>query len=172
MHLTWGTFVYLLNSSLLFNSLWSWILKFYCALSRISSSLFILFTPVSTGNLWKHKLFYPTLYSENSVITNAPYAFSFFQDFFFQDFCDTWLVILVFCFTGVRVGGAISMNPGPTSQQKEFPPLPPAPDESRSEPVGDCKCAFKSYWVCGRVINMNPDLNISNCLKYLWMWKI
>lgn len=33
------------------------------------------------------------------------------------------------CMVGVRVGGAVSMNP-PTAAPKEFPPLPPAPDET------------------------------------------
>ena len=44
---------------------------------------------------------------------------------------------------GVRIGGAVSMNPSANQQPKEFPPLPPAPDEAAPDP-GDCKCT-----VCG-----------------------
>ena len=45
--------------------------------------------------------------------------------------------------TGVRVGGAVSMNPSSSSTtHKEFPPLPPAPDER--PPELDCEyCGIK-----------------------------
>ncbi len=53
-------------------------------------------------------------------------------------------LILYVVLAGVRVGGAISMNPGPPSaSQRDFPPLPPAPEVNKPEITGDCKSDMK-----------------------------
>ena len=54
----------------------------------------------------------------------------------------------VFLCVGLRVGGAISMNP-PAAAHKDFPPLPPAPDEPVE--LGDCE--FLSQHVLSYVLH-------------------
>ena len=47
---------------------------------------------------------------------------------------------IVYICVGVRVGGAVSMNP---PAPKDFPPLPPAPDEGPEQ--GDSEC-WDAQW--------------------------
>ena len=66
------------------------------------------------------------------------------------------VVIMIFCINvhpGVRVGGAVSMNPSPP-QHKEFPPLPPAPMET----VEDCEWLQICVGICGEVVNVTNKI--------------